>query len=100
MITPDDTTGDGADTAAAPAASNNEQCVPSAALAIDSTPPAVGDDVQYTVKGKVTRIEGECTYVEPDTINDQPADMQPAAEPDAMAEAMKADSADSAAGQQ
>lgn len=51
----------------------SEQCVPMAALAIDGAAPAQGDAVQYTVKGKLSRIEGDKAYVTPDTINDQPA---------------------------
>lgn len=46
-----------------------EMCVPSRALAVDGTAPAEGDEVEFTVKGKCRRTEGENTYVEPETIN-------------------------------
>ena len=57
-------------------------CVPAAALAIDGAAPEVGDEVEYTVKGRVARIEGGETYVMPETINGQPAqtEAEPAAE--------------------
>ena len=73
-------------------------CVPLAALTIDGTAPDVGDPVDYTVKGTITKIEGAEAYVTPEMINDQPAKLP--AEPtgpeemsneDVMAMAMKAD---------
>ena len=91
MITPDNqqpTDGEGQKTA-------REQCVPLAALAVDGTPPEIGDDVDYTVRGKIARIAEECAYVTPSTINDQPAEVETAAkEPedgDMMAMAKRAD---------
>lgn len=40
----------------------------------DGTNPAVGDDVDVAVKGKVSRIDeaNNCAYVTPDTCNGQP----------------------------
>lgn len=74
---------------------SSEQCVPLGALSIDGTAPAQGDEVDYTVKGKIARIEGEKAYVTPATINGEPiaAEESPSepAEDDAMAAAMKAD---------
>ena len=74
----------------------NEQCVPLAALASDGAAPAEGDAVQYTVKGKLARIEGDKGYVIPETINDQPAGAGPKtpedmSDDDMMAEAKRAD---------
>lgn len=75
---------------AAPMA-RNEQCVPTAALAMpDDTEqmnaPEVGDAVSYTVDGKVTRIEGDKTYVEPEMVNGKPmAEEAPEAPVDEMA---------------
>jgi hypothetical protein len=59
----------------APEGAKNEmmQTVPLAALEIEGTAPAVGDEVSYTVAGKISRIEGEHAYVTAETINDQPA---------------------------
>jgi hypothetical protein len=71
-----------------------EHCVPVAALALDGTAPAEGDDVTYTVKGTVTRIEGDCAYVKPSSINDEPVkEKEVAEEPSAMDAAMQADAA-------
>jgi len=55
-----------------------EISVPSTALAIpgeaegQSTPPAMGDSVDFSGTGKVTRSEGDKTYLEIETINGQP----------------------------
>jgi hypothetical protein len=38
----------------------------------DGTSPAVGDDVDVQVQGKVSRIEGDCAYVTPETCNGKP----------------------------
>jgi len=61
----------------------SEQCVPTDALAMPDdgnqmTPPEKGDTVDYQVQGKVTRIEGGMTYVQPTSINGN--DVEPAAE--------------------
>lgn len=75
-----------------------EQCVPLKALEIDGTAPAVGDSVEYTVRGKIASVEGDHAYVTAETINDQPA-TRPAptgaemSDEDMMAEAKKADEA-------
>jgi|GEM_PF-2735804 len=91
------------DTATTPAAEDESaealHCIPTAALAIDGTPPEVGDEVEYTVKGKVSRVEEGETYVQPTTINDQPAalpteESAPADDDDMMALAQKADAQD------
>ena len=60
---------------------SSEDCVPLSSLAMpdpDSgdqmTPPAVGDNVQYNVEGKVTRIEGENAYVQRVAVNGHPVE--------------------------
>lgn len=86
------------DLAAAPDAMGSaaEQPVPLAALSLDGTPPGEGDDVTFTITGKVARIEGEMAIIVPSAINDQPISAA-AAEPDAddaMKMARDADKAD------
>lgn len=59
--------------------SDTEQCVPLDALAEPDdqeqmAAPEVGDSVNYQVQGKVTRIEGNRAYVEPESINGKPVD--------------------------
>lgn len=61
----------------------NELCVPAGALTkfgpagADSagddagTAPGVGDEVELTVKGRVTRIEGGNAYIQPESVNDE-----------------------------
>ena len=56
---------------------SNEQCVPLEALAMPEegdqlANPEPGDLVSYTVEGKVTRVEGQKAYVEPETVNGKP----------------------------
>lgn len=63
----------------------NEICVPSSALEMPGeevggdgggggagVSPAVGDEVEFSVKGKVSRIEGGNSYVTPSEANGQP----------------------------
>lgn len=93
MITPDKSAEE-SNLSTEPETSDNEQCVPAAALAADGTPPAVGDEVEYTIKGKVTRVEGEMAYVDPASCNDQPIAQKPAGpdtQDDVMDAAKKAD---------
>jgi len=81
-----------ADQAPAPDPMGNEDCVPLSALNMPDeseqmTSPEVGDQVQYTVEGKVSRIEGDQAYVSRTSINGEPMaakpqDMNPA-QPDA-----------------
>ena len=79
------------------AAESTEQthCVPLSALAVEGATPEAGDAVEYTVKGRIARIEGAEAYVTPETINDQPATLPPEptedGEGDMMAMAKKAD---------
>lgn len=72
-----------------------DHCVPLAALSLEGTPPAEGDEVTYTVRGTVARIEGGEAYIKPMTVNDEPAALpkEPAMNEDdeMMAMAMKAD---------
>lgn len=70
----------------APASGSIEQCVPLASLGVPGEGeqmenPEVGDQVNFEVAGKVTRIEGDKAYVMPESINGQPVEETP--EPDA-----------------
>jgi hypothetical protein len=54
-----------------------EQCVPLESLGVPGDgelmeSPEVGDRVDYTVEGKVTRIEGGKAYVMPEAVNGKP----------------------------
>jgi hypothetical protein len=49
----------------------SEICAPLDAFAINGTPPAVGDKVEFKTEGTVTRVEGGNAYVTPDTVNGQ-----------------------------
>jgi hypothetical protein len=94
MITNDgNETADEAETLAA-TDNNREQRVPLAALALEGTAPGVGDAVEFTVGGKVARIEGDMAVVAIEALNGEPlpAAAPPGAEDDAMlAEAAAAD---------
>lgn len=63
---------------------NTEIQVASAALAEgdgdQSVTPAVGDQVEFTVSGKVTRVDGGMISVMPETINGSPAQAEPTEE--------------------
>jgi len=93
MIAPDTT----ANPDTAGESSEKLHCLPVSALAVDGTTPEVGDSVEYTVKGRVSRIEGSEAYVMPETVNGEPAALAPEAGAeedtgdDMMAMAMKAD---------
>lgn len=52
--------------------SRGDHCVPLPALTIDGTPPTVGDEVEYTAKGKVARVEGDKAYVTTTEVNGEP----------------------------
>jgi hypothetical protein len=81
MITPDQ-----------PTAPKGEQCVPLAALAIDGTPPSVGDEVEFTARARIERIEGDEAYIKTTSVNNTPvaSDDDMAAE-EIMRMAMEAD---------
>ena len=77
--------------------------VPLATLMIDGTPPAVGDPVEFTIRGTVASIDGDTAQITAETINDQPAiaegsmdDPDKMSDEDVMAMAMEADKADKA----
>jgi len=71
--------------------------VPLAPLAIDGTPPAEGDEVTFTVTGRIVSARGGQAQVQVATINDQPIAMDEAAEDRALMEqAMAADASASA----
>lgn len=42
------------------------------ALLVDGTEPSVGDNVDITVGGSVTRVVNGIAYVKPETVNHQP----------------------------
>jgi hypothetical protein len=61
---------------------NSEQCVPLESLGVPGEGeamenPEVGDRVDYTVEGKVTRIEGGKAYVLPEAVNGKPVESAP-----------------------
>lgn len=67
----------------APAPPAMEDCVSLNALMMPDEgdqmqPPAVGDEVNYQVTGRVTRIEGDKAYVAKTTVNGQ--DVEPDAD--------------------
>lgn len=82
------------DAAAEAAETSEETCVPLAALTLEGTAPAVGDDVEFKLGGKVARIEGGHAYITPKTINGEPipaAPKPPDSEAAMMDEAARAD---------
>lgn len=50
----------------------NDTCIPAKAVAIDGSNPATGDEIEVTLKGKVTRVDGEQVYFKPETANGEP----------------------------
>ena len=75
------------------AAASSTVPVPLAALAVDGTPPAEGDEVSFTVSGRIVSTDGQMAQVEVATINDQPVAMSDEATDRAMMdEAAQADS--------
>lgn len=76
--------------------------VPLATLMIDGTPPAVGDPVEFTIRGTVASIDGDTAQITAKTINDQPVTAEDSMNPDKMSDqdvmamAMEADKADKA----
>jgi len=71
-------------------------CVPVAALALDGTEPAPGDETEVPASIRVTRVENGKAYFEIATINGEAVtdgEAKPEAEPDMMAMAAKADAA-------
>jgi hypothetical protein len=53
----------------------NDTCIPAKTVAIDGTSPAVGDEVEVSLKGKVTRVDGEQLYFQPESANGEPIAM-------------------------
>lgn len=74
MIAPDTTT---MNPDAAGESAEKLHCLPVSALAVEGTTPEVGDSVEYTVKGRVSRIEGGEAYVLPETVNGESAALPP-----------------------
>jgi len=76
--------------------------IPTPMLALEGAEPMEGDEVEFTVKGTVSRSENGKTFVTPTEVNGQPlpTEKAPAAEPseDDM-RAMAEDADSSGAGQ-
>jgi hypothetical protein len=69
--------------------SSGEDCIPISYLSMPDDQeqmqnPEVGDQVQYNVEGKVTRIEGDNAYVQKTAINGNKIDAAPTEQPDEM----------------
>lgn len=66
---------------------NSELCIPTTALEMggedgQNIGPTVGDEVEVTIAGKVTRSEGGQVYIQPSTANGQPMKTKQGAEAD------------------
>jgi len=77
-----------------PAMPGKETCVPATALSANGAEPEVGQEVEYTAKARITRIEGGHVYLEPTHVNGEavvaPARSAPD-EDDVMRAALAAD---------
>jgi hypothetical protein len=85
------------------APSAQELDIPADAVAIEGTPPEKGDEIEFTIKGRVVRSEGQNISVEPLECNGQKIDVaaeasesEPDEDPEAsmMKAAKKADDSD------
>lgn len=70
-----------------------ELCVPAKSVSLEDanqnlTAPEVGDVVNFTVTGKVTRIEGGNAYITPETINGEDMGQDDTATDDTQPEEM------------
>lgn len=78
-----------------PAMDSKEICVPVASLSIsdegDDVAPEVGDPVEFSVTGTVTRVEGGNAYITPETVNGDPLPEEAAEGPAMMAEPNETD---------
>ena len=76
MMMPKEIEADMASEMAGPGAQSTELCVPSTALEMgegaDKAAPEVGDSVDFSATGRVSRVEGGHIYVDVSTVNDQP----------------------------
>lgn len=79
---------------------SGEQCVSLSALEMDGTAPAAGDEIEFTGKGRVSRVEGDKVYFETTEVNGEPVTSGAASEPETDDDdIMKvAEEADAAAG--
>lgn len=59
---------------------NNETCVPASAVQKDGQPLQTGADIEVTLKGKVSRVEGDQVYFKPTEANGQPIEDEAAGE--------------------
>lgn len=64
----------------------NEQCVPASAVQNDGKTPDQGADIEVTLKGKVTRVDGGNVYFKATEANGQPIEEDGGAEDLAPAE--------------
>lgn len=51
---------------------SNELCLSEQSVAIDGAVPAPGDEIELTVKAKVSRVEGGKVYATPTEANGEP----------------------------
>lgn len=70
----------------------SEICIPLDSLAEgdgeSAVPPAVGDPVEFSATGTVTRVDGGNAYITPESVNGQPIPTA-ASEPDMDAAALQ-----------
>jgi len=52
--------------------SNTEVCLPAASLEVEGSTPEVGDVVDFSAAGKVSRVEGGHIYVSLEKVNGEP----------------------------
>jgi hypothetical protein len=51
-----------------------EVCVPVENITEDGVPPQEGDDVELSVKGTVSKVEGDLAWITPSEVNGQPVE--------------------------
>lgn len=70
---------------------NSELCVPASAVgayddgADSAVLPTAGDQVEVTIGGRVSRVEGQNVYLMPETANGEPIPNKMGGEPEAPA---------------
>lgn len=93
MITPDSST---PSAEASASGSSHKIKLPLAALAVEGTSPAEGDEVSFTVRGRLSSVSGESGEIEITSINDEP--LPEAAMPEKSEDEMALDAARKADG--
>lgn len=61
-----------------------------ASLAEDGVTPGIGDEVSFTVTGRIHSLEGDVACVTPETVNGEPAPQAPMSERDQLRGQMEA----------